>query len=393
MTVSATTARWAYNGNGVTTAFAYTTKIFAKTDLDVYVDGTLKTVDTHYTVSGVGDDAGGNVTFTVGNVPASGTGNVVIVKDVPKTQGTSMPLGGALPSEDIEDALDKVTILVQQVDSKATRVLRQPDSDATDITALPAKADRASKILQFDSDGNPTAAVSATTTISGGSGISVSGAGVVALDIAGLTDETSVASNDTVAFRDTSAGANREATIANLVAPVARKQGLETIWIPAVAMWGRTTNGAATGSAEAATSKETSKSLDFDQTTQEFAQFVIRFPKSWNEGTVTFAPIWSAASGTGGVVFGLAGVALSDDDALDTAFGTAQTSTDTLIATGDVHVGPTSSAITIAGTPAAGDLVFFQVNRTVSDGSDTLNADARLLGVVLFFTTDAADDT
>lgn len=172
-----------------------------------------------------------------------------------------------------------------------------------------------------------------------------------------------------------------------------RKQGLETVWVPAVAMWGRTTNGGAAGSAEATTNKETSKSLDFDSSTQEFAQFVVRFPKSWNEGTVQFIPIWSAASGTGGVVWALQGVALSDDDPLDTAFGTEQTSTDTLIATGDVHVGPTSAAITIAGTPAVGDIVFFQIKRNVSDGSDTLNADARLLGVVLLFTTDAADDT
>ncbi len=170
-------------------------------------------------------------------------------------------------------------------------------------------------------------------------------------------------------------------------------QGLSTIWVPAAAMYGATTNGAATGSAESSTNKVMSKSLDFDTSTQEFAHFAVRFPKNWNEGTVTFAPIWSAASGSGGVVWALQGVALSDDDALDTAFGTEQTSTDTLITANDVHVGPTSSAITIAGTPAAGDLVFFRIKRNVSDGSDTLGVDARLLGVAIFFTTDAQDDT
>ena len=174
---------------------------------------------------------------------------------------------------------------------------------------------------------------------------------------------------------------------------LARLPGLDTIWIPAIAMVSRTTNGAAGTSSESTTNKVMTRSLDFDQTTQEFAQFAVRFPKSWDEGTVTFAPIWTAASGSGGVVFGLAGAALSDDDALDTAYGTAVTSTDTLITANDVHVGPTSAAITIAGTPAVGDWVTFQVNRTVADGSDTLNADARLLGVALFFTTNAADDT
>ena len=171
----------------------------------------------------------------------------------------------------------------------------------------------------------------------------------------------------------------------------ARLQGKETIWVPAGAMVSRTTNGAAAGSAESSTNKVMSKSLDFDTTTQEFAQFAVRFPKSWNEGTITFEPIWSAASSSGTVEWALQAVALSNDDALDTAFGTEQVSADTLIATGDVHVGPESSAITINGTPAAGDLVFFQVKRNVSN--DNLGADARLLGVVIFFTTNAQDDT
>jgi hypothetical protein len=171
-----------------------------------------------------------------------------------------------------------------------------------------------------------------------------------------------------------------------------RKQGLETIWVPAVAMYGRTTNGAAVGTSESTTNKVMTKSLDFDTATQEFAQFAVQFPKSWNKSTVTFQPVWTATSGSGGVVFGLAGVALSDDDAIDTAFGTAQTSTDTLITANDIHVGPLSSAITITGTPANGDWVAFQINRPVADGGDTLGVDARLLGVRLFFTTNAADD-
>lgn len=168
--------------------------------------------------------------------------------------------------------------------------------------------------------------------------------------------------------------------------------GKQTVWVPAAAMVARTTNGAATGTTESTTNKVMNKSLDFDTTTQEFAQFTVAFPKGWNEGTVTFIPYWTAASGSGGVVFGLAGVALSDDDAIDTAYGTAQTSTDTLITALDVHVGPESSAITIAGTPAVGDLTYFQINRTVSDGSDTLGVDAKLLGIKLIYTIDSTVD-
>lgn len=170
--------------------------------------------------------------------------------------------------------------------------------------------------------------------------------------------------------------------------------GKQTIWIPAGAMTTRTTNGAAAGLTEMTTNKNMLKTLDFDTTTQEFVQFEVFFPKSWNLGTVTFQALWShAATATNfGVVWGLAGVARSDDDAGDVAFGTAQTSTDTGGTTNDIYVSPESSAITIAGTPAAGDSVQFQLNRTVADGGDTMAIDARLHGIRLFFTTNAATD-
>ena len=156
-------------------------------------------------------------------------------------------------------------------------------------------------------------------------------------------------------------------------------------------MIARTTNGAGTTTSESTTNDVINRTLDFDQTTQEFAQFAIRMPKSWDEGTVTFQPYWTAGSGTGTVAWTLAGVALSNDDPIDTAFGTAQTSSDTLIAANDVHVGPVSSAITIAGTPAVEDITYFQISRDVAN--DNLTADARLIGVALFYTINAADDT
>lgn len=186
-------------------------------------------------------------------------------------------------------------------------------------------------------------------------------------------------------------GAN-SANIENLFQADARVKtvGKETIWIPAGAMIPRTTNGAAFGTVEMATNRNMFRTLDFDTTTQEFAQFEIFFPKSWDLGTVTFQPVLSHASGSGNVVFGLAGVARSNDDPGDVAFGTAQTSDRTVGTANDIYIGPESSAITIAGTPAAGDTVMFQVNRTVA--SDNLGVDARLHGIRLHFTTNASTD-
>lgn len=182
-------------------------------------------------------------------------------------------------------------------------------------------------------------------------------------------------------------------TAAQLATLTARGQGKETIFIPASAMTSRSTNGAARGSVEQTTNKNMEVTLDFDTTTQEFAQFEVWFPKSWNLGTVTFQPKFSQlTTAAGGVVFGLAGVARSDGDAIDVAFGTAQTSTKTAGTANLQYIGPESAAITIAGTPAAGDSVQFQINRTVADGSDTLAQDARLEGVRVHFTTNAATD-
>ena len=174
---------------------------------------------------------------------------------------------------------------------------------------------------------------------------------------------------------------------------MAISQGLHSVPVPAMAMYANTTNGASFNSSETTTNKVMVKSWDFaDGSTELKAQFQIAMPKAWNEGTITFAPIWTADSGSGAVVWKLAAVALSNDDALDTAFGTAGTSTDTLIATGDLHVGPTSSAITIAGTPAAEDVVFFLVSRDPTAGGDTFTGTARLLGIRLYITINAATD-
>lgn len=174
-----------------------------------------------------------------------------------------------------------------------------------------------------------------------------------------------------------------------------RVAGLETCWIPAPAMTARLTNGPASGSVEMSTNKNMFRTLDFDTATSEYAQFSIQMPKSWNEGTITAAFVWSHAATTTnfGVAWALQGVAVSDDDVGDVAFGTAQTAVDIGGTTNDVYVSPTTSAITIAGTPQPNDYVMFQVYRAVSDGGDTMAIDARLHGVQLYYTVDASSDT
>lgn len=167
--------------------------------------------------------------------------------------------------------------------------------------------------------------------------------------------------------------------------------GVQDLFIPASAMWPRYSDGcAAIQQIEMATSLFNIQSLDFDQTTQEFCQFQIRLPRKWNNGTITAKFYWTATSGAGDVQWGISAGAYSNDDALTVALGSAQTADDTLIAANDLHISPETSAITIAGTPADEDFLAVQISR--NPASDTLTADARLLGVVLYITTDAAKD-
>lgn len=165
----------------------------------------------------------------------------------------------------------------------------------------------------------------------------------------------------------------------------------QTVWIPAGAMVTRITNGAASYSAETTSNRIMLKGWSFDASTAEYVQFTIRMPKGWNESTITAKFLWNSGT-TGDVVWGIQGVALSDDDVYDATFGTAQTITDTVTAITDIMHSSFTSAVTIGGTPAEGDFVVFQVYRNASSGSDTNTGDANLLGVVINYTTTSLND-
>ena len=130
MTVSSTTTKNSYSGNGSTTVFAYAFKIFAEADLKVIVRSstgteTTKTLNADYTVSGVGVTSGGNVTF--GSAPASGE-TVVIRREAALTQTTDYTANDPFPAEDHENTMT-----------------------STEFTV--GASDRANKVLAFDSSG------------------------------------------------------------------------------------------------------------------------------------------------------------------------------------------------------------------------------------------------
>lgn len=172
--------------------------------------------------------------------------------------------------------------------------------------------------------------------------------------------------------------------------------GQHTIWIPAAAMVPTSTNGATAASQELTTNDVMISALDYDSSTVEHAQCSFQAPKSSDETAGFVAQIvWKdgATAGSGNVVWGIKALAVGDDDALDAAFGAAQTVTDTRISTAnDCMISPESGVITPAGTWAAEDMLFFDVYRDAAAGGDTYTQDARLLGLRLHITTAANTD-
>ena len=173
-----------------------------------------------------------------------------------------------------------------------------------------------------------------------------------------------------------------------------KQAGLETIWVPATAMYPATTNGSsALTQVETTALRPDLMVLDFAAAADDFAQFSIGFPKSWNEGTVTFQVFWTPSNtNTDDCIWSLQGVSVADGATIDVAYGTAVSVTDAGIGTvEDQQVSPVSGAVTI--TNAAVDTqTYFQIFRDGNAAGDDFSGVARLLGVKIFFTTDAAND-
>ena len=159
MTVSTTIIKNFHNGNASTTNFAYQFRILEDTDLLVIIRinstgaEATKTLSTHYTVAGAGDASGGSITFTGGNIPASGE-TVVIRRNVPQTQAIDYIANDPFPAETHEEGLDRGTMVAQQVAEESDRSIKLSRTNTMTSTEFTVGAtDRANKILAFDASG------------------------------------------------------------------------------------------------------------------------------------------------------------------------------------------------------------------------------------------------
>ena len=148
--------------------------------------------------------------------------------------------------------------------------------------------------------------------------------------------------------------------------------------------WPSTTNGcAAVAQTEYVTNDIDLKSLDFDGAAVEYAQFSYWMPDDWDGGSITAEFLWTAATGSGTVIWGIATGSWINDDPIEQAWGAAQEVTDTLLAVDDMHYSPVTTAIAIGGTGAPGGFLQIRVHR---DGvTDAHAADVKLLGVKIHY--------
>ena len=171
MTVSSTTTKRSASGDGSNDTFSYNFKIFDDDDITVIIRTdstgaeTTKTKTTHYTVTGVGSASGGNVVFTSGNIPASGE-TVVLLRTTARTQLSDYVANDPFPAATHEDALDKLTFIVQELEEEIGRAIKVSKTNIIATSEFTTSAaDRANKLLSFDGSGDLTVTTGKVDTV------------------------------------------------------------------------------------------------------------------------------------------------------------------------------------------------------------------------------------
>lgn len=164
ITIGDVSPRVQYTANGATSAFAFPFPIFETSDLEVYANDTL--VTSGFTVNGIGDSAGGAVTFDAGKEPGSGV-VLTLRRHLTIERQSDFQESGAFRAKVINDELDFLTASIQQVANDAARAIQLVSTDPDAALTLPTFDQRANKVLAFDSSGNVTVSVETLSEIEG----------------------------------------------------------------------------------------------------------------------------------------------------------------------------------------------------------------------------------
>lgn len=191
MSLSSANNRNDYVGNGATSVYAYTFKVFANTQLKVTknVSGTetVLALTTDYTVSGVGSASGGNITLVAGNLPSGVT--LTIQRNLSIVQETEFRNLGEFYPESHEDQFDRTTMIQQQEKERVDRAVKLPDSIAASVfdTTLPTDIETADAVLAVNPTGDGFVMGPTISTISGASASAAAAAASAAAAAASAT--------------------------------------------------------------------------------------------------------------------------------------------------------------------------------------------------------------
>jgi hypothetical protein len=229
MSLATTVNKVQYTANGSTTVFSFPYKfntngdlVVIETNVSTGVD-TTKTLTTDYTVSGAGNSGGGSVTFLVAPVNSR---RITIERLVALTQETDYQPDDDFPAEVHEAALDKLTMIAQQLNAASARTLKAPVADSITLGTLPVDTLRANKALVFDATGQvgvsadnyvdqtTAAAASASAAASSASAASTSATNAASSASAASGSASAASGSATSAASSASAAA---ATLANAV--------------------------------------------------------------------------------------------------------------------------------------------------------------------------------
>ena len=199
------------------TSFTVSFEFFASADLNVYVDGTKKSISTHYTVSG-GNGSTGAVAISV--TGASGGSTVVITRSIALERTTDFPSQGAFQITTLNTELDRITAIQADLDDETQRSLRLADEDAAVTMTLPLKAARVGTVLGFNAstgapEAGPTIASVGTLSANSANINTVAGISANVTTVAGISANTTTVAGISGNITTVAGISNAVTTVAN----------------------------------------------------------------------------------------------------------------------------------------------------------------------------------
>jgi hypothetical protein len=145
--ISNVTRRVVYSGSAGVGPYSFSFEILTNTDIAVYKNTTLLTLTTNYTVT-INSNGTGSVTLVVA---ATGADQITLVGNRAIERASDFVTGGDLFANTLNDEFDSLVIYSQQIKEEASRGLKAPITDPTDVNMiLPVKSSRKGKVLAFD---------------------------------------------------------------------------------------------------------------------------------------------------------------------------------------------------------------------------------------------------